>query len=302
MKNNSIVYLFISLLAFVIISCNTTEPVENIYHNKILFTSSRSGKSQLYIMDPDGTNIMQLTNGQYWHNNGRWSPDASKIVCNTQEGTTSAGTKMLVMNSNGSNRKLIGDGNQMSWSPNGEKIAFINNYPSQLYIVNSDGMGKKTITDCSLDKIIGSICWAANNKIYFVSNRHDIENPLGIEIYNTNENGTDVERITYTKDGYSGAVSISPSGKKIAFISTMNNADKASIYVSDIDLKNIILVVTPPNNMSYGQPRFSPDEKHIIFTADFNDGLNNRSIYKVGIEGKNLTKLIDDANYPDWSK
>ncbi|MGE5798095.1 MAG: TolB family protein [Ignavibacteria bacterium] len=41
------------------------------YNNKILFTSSRSGKEQLYTMNPDGTNIKQITSGQYWHNNGR---------------------------------------------------------------------------------------------------------------------------------------------------------------------------------------------------------------------------------------
>ncbi len=152
MKN--LYFLIIGLVIISLNSCDTTEPELLNYHNKILFTSSRSGKEQLYMMNPDGTNIKQLTNGQYWHNNGRWSPDAQKTVCNTEEGTTTAGIEMVVMNSDGSNRILLGYGNQMSWYPDGSKIIFsywqgaeVGIYNNKLFSIDPEGKSRKVISD-----------------------------------------------------------------------------------------------------------------------------------------------------------
>jgi len=299
------------LLSSVLIfnSCGSTEPETIDYHNKILFTSSRSGKAQLYMMNPDGTNIRQITSGQYWHSNGRWSPDASKIVCNTEEGSTTAGTEMVVMNSNGSRRTLLGWGNYMSWSPDGKEIAFTNMPMAELglrfrfiYIINNDGTGRKQITRDSLE-IISSPCWSnEGNKIYFASNRYNVKNYNVSELYYMNDNGTDVTRLTYTNDGSSYSPSISPTGSKIVFISTMNSAAKGSIYTCDINGNNITLIATPPENEVYNFPRWSPDEQSILFIGSVTDGTEKTSIYKIGANGRDLTKLSDNASNPDWSK
>ena len=289
-------------------SCDTTEPELFDYHNKILFTSSRSGKEQLYMMNPDGTNIVQITSGEYWHNNGRWSPDAQRIVCNTEEGTTTAGIEMVVMNSDGSNRILLGWGNQMAWSPDGKKIAFIYMPSAELgfrfrfiYTINTDGSGGRQITSDSLE-IISSPCWSnEGNKIYFVSNRYDVTNHNVSELYYMNKDGTNVTRLTYTLDGKSYSPSISPSNSKIVFMSTMNGAAKGSIYICDIDGGNIILLVTPPEIEIYNFPRWSPDEQYIIFTGILTNGTGT-SIYKIEVNGNNLTKLADNASNPDWIK
>jgi hypothetical protein len=103
--------VIIVLLNLLLISCDTTEPQPTDFHNKILFTSSRTGKPQLYMMNPDGSGIRQITSGNYWHSDGKWSSDAKQIICNTEENSTTAGSSMVVMNVDGSNRKLLGYGN-----------------------------------------------------------------------------------------------------------------------------------------------------------------------------------------------
>ena len=150
LKMKKLCYLIIGVMIS-LNSCDTTEPELFDYHNKILFTSSRSGKEQLYMMNPDGTDIVQITSGQYWHNNGHWSSDAQKIVCNTEEGTTTGGFEMVVMNADGSNRTLLGWGYQVSWVPNESCILFtysaleIKDFNAKLYSINADGSNRKII-------------------------------------------------------------------------------------------------------------------------------------------------------------
>ncbi|MDZ7723075.1 MAG: hypothetical protein U5R06_09795 [candidate division KSB1 bacterium] len=124
----------------------------NTGHNKILFTSNRSGKDQLYTVNPDGSGIQQMSSGQWWHSFARWSPDGTKIVCNTEEGTTTAGFQMVVMDADGSNRKLLGYGNQMAWHPDGNVIVFsfapsleIGIYGIYLYSINLQDFKRKRL-------------------------------------------------------------------------------------------------------------------------------------------------------------
>ena len=135
-------------------SCdNSVGPGGDNYHNKILFTSSRGGTPQLFMMNPDGTGIQQVTSGQYSHSNGRWSPDARQIVATTDENwSTDCYSKMVVMNSDGTNRHLLGCGSQMSWNPDNNEILF-SNCPSceigilgiYLYITNIDGTNERKL-------------------------------------------------------------------------------------------------------------------------------------------------------------
>jgi Tol biopolymer transport system component len=261
------------------------------------------------MMNPDGTDIQQITSGEYWHINGSWSPDAERIVCNTEEGTTTAGISMVVMDSDGGNRTLLGWGRQMSWSSNGSKIAFIYSPSAELglrsqfiYTTNYDGSDSKRITNDSLE-LIYSTCWSSDgNKIYFSSNRHNTDNLNISELYYMDNEGNNVTRLTYTQDGSSYSASIAPSGDRIVFMSTSGNAPKGSIYLSDINWNTITLIISPPDSEIYNYPRWSPDEESIIFIGVTTDGNSSSSVYKIGIDGKNLIKLVENACSADWSK
>ncbi len=300
-----LILLFITI-TFTIIACDTTEPKLTTYHNKILYTSLSNTKPQLYMMNTDGSGVQQITNDQYWHSEGRWSPNADKIVCNTYENSSTAGNEMVIMNPDGSNKVFLGYGNQMAWSPDGKQIAFVY-FPSAewgsmyqfIYVINADGTNLKQITSDSLE-VINSPCWSKDgSKIYFASNRYDVSKNYP-EIYYMNNNGANVTRVTFTQKGFSVSPSISPAGDKIAFLSTMNNASAASIYISDLNGNNKILIATPPNNEVYNFPRWSPDGQSILFAAL--TGSAKIFIYKVNIDGTNLIKLADNATSPDWSK
>lgn len=293
-------------------SCdNSVEPDEINYHNKILFTSSRSGKEQLYIMNPDGTNIKQITGGKYSHSNGRWSPYASKIVCNTNENISTAGLQMVVMNSDGTDRRLLGIGFQMSWSPDEKKIAFVNLPSAELgdlsryiYVMDISGENEVQLTKES-GLIVGNPCWSKDgNFIYFSSNQHDPlnNNP---EIYKMNSDGANISKLTFTPDGYSTSPSISPDGSIVAFISKRQNISVPAIFIANIDTLKPKEITQPSSGEVFNYPRWSPNSNTLVFVSGLTDGSTSTLIYTVNVDGTNLKRLNlgdNSASSPDWSK
>ena len=70
-KYFSIYSIYLRMIFIVLMFSACDDPPELNTNNKILFTSSRSGKEQLFMMNPDGSDIKQITFGEYSHNNGR---------------------------------------------------------------------------------------------------------------------------------------------------------------------------------------------------------------------------------------
>lgn len=310
---NSQNIIFALLFSALFLSCeDSVAPGEINYHNKILFTSSRSGISQLYIMNPDGTEIKQITSGQYSHSGGRWSPDTKQIVAGTDENlSTDCYSKIVIMNSDGTNRYLFDCGSQMSWSPDGKKIAFVHlpnaeigDLSRYIYVMEISGGNIIQLTKDS-GLIVGNPYWSGEGDfIYFSSNQHDPlnNNP---EIYKMNSDGTNITRITFTPNGYSTSPSISPDGRRIAFVSKQQEMSIPAIFIMDIDALTPKKITQPQPGEIFNYPRWSPDASKLVFVSGLTDGSTKTFIYTVNLDGKNLKKInVDDnwVNSPDWSK
>lgn len=306
---------FLSVLFFALFFSycgNSVEPDEINYHNKILFTSSRSGIPQLYMMNPDGSEIKQITSGQYSHSRGRWSPDAKQIVAGTDENwNTACYSHMVVMNSDGTNRKLLGCGAQMSWSPDGKKIAFValpkaelGDLSHYIYVMDNSGENINQLTKDS-GLIVGNPCWSEDgNLIYFSSNQHDplSNNP---EIYNVKTDGTNSTRVTFTPNGYSTSPSISLDGTMISFISKQQGNSIPAIFIIGVDTQNLKKITQPSSGEIFNYPRWSPDALKLVFVSALTDGSTKTFICTINIDGTILKKINSDdssANSPDWSK
>ncbi len=121
----------------------TVQPTEiPVFPCNIVFDSDRDGNLEIYSMDPEGNNQVNLTNNPADDFNPVWSPDGSHIAFisnrETEEGN---GVHIYMMASDGSEVTQITHGDDAQfpdWSPAGDKIAYNNG--ADIYIINlSDG-------------------------------------------------------------------------------------------------------------------------------------------------------------------
>jgi len=100
--------------------------------------SSRSGRnSEVFVMNRDGTNPVNISNHEDFDGYPAWSPDGSKIVFASNRGKTGddrGNFHIYIMNPDGSNvQKLLNNGKSIEdarprWSPDGRRILFNRQY------------------------------------------------------------------------------------------------------------------------------------------------------------------------------
>src|SRR2546423_11257377 len=73
-------------------------------NGKIAFDSNRTGNDEIFVMNPDGSNQVNLSNNPANDNNPSWSPDGTKIAfVSNRDGND----EIYVMNADGSNQTRL---------------------------------------------------------------------------------------------------------------------------------------------------------------------------------------------------
>ena len=263
---------------------------------RIAFTSNRDGEdSEIYVMNADGTGIVQLTDNSYSDWSPTWSPDGSHIAFwSNRDGEDS---EIYVMNADGTGVVQLTDNSATdrdpNWSPDGSRIAF-NSYrdgDSEIYVMNANGGGVVQLTNNSVNDHVRS--WSPDGRrLAFNTYRHGETG----EIYVMNADGTGILRLT-DNSVYDGVPAWSPDGNRIAF-SSERDGDR-EIYVMNADGNGVVQLT---DNSAYDwSPRWSPDGSRIAFQSD-RDG--DSEIYVMNADGSGIVQLTDNSSSewaPSWS-
>lgn len=115
----------------------------------IAFQSSRDLNSEIYLMNPDGSNAVRLTNNNVSDVEPDLSPNGNRVVFTSSR---SGNADIWVMNADGSDAVNLtssdGADSWARWSPNGQQIAFesMRDGNWELYLMNADGSGLVRLT------------------------------------------------------------------------------------------------------------------------------------------------------------
>ncbi|HEY1248165.1 MAG TPA: hypothetical protein VGE97_04190, partial [Nitrososphaera sp.] len=184
---------------------NTTNSTTSIVNGKIAFVKGVNGESEndeIFVMSADGGEQTRLiSNDEYVSTSDpSWSPDGEKIAFSSLRKDIDDRKGIFIMNATGSGAnaiKLTDDDDavdyfQPTWSPDGEKIAFVGD--GEIYVMNADnGRGVTRLTNNNVSD--SSPTWSPDGEKIAFQRGTEFENSS--EIYSMNaDNGRGVTRLT----------------------------------------------------------------------------------------------------------
>lgn len=282
-----------------VVTENLPTPTPMIKGPQIAFTAPGvSGNLDIYAIDIDGGEQINLTNYQAWDDSPDWSPDGKHIVFMSER---NGDGEIYVMNADGSEQINLSnhpgyDSNPV-WSPTGDRIAFVSTRDNndqdngEIYVMNSDGGGQVNLTNHPAHD--DAPAWSPDgNYIAFVSFRDGDD---GGEIYVMKSDGSQVIGLT-NHPNRNEDPAWSPDGKQIAFTSYRNG--KPEIYIMDTNGNEPINVTNNPE-ADY-EPSWSSDGKQLAFIST-REG--SPTIYIINLETKetkHIAVLVGDSSNPVW--
>jgi Tol biopolymer transport system component len=249
-----------------------------LYQNgRIVFTTTRDGNPELYLLRSAGSAQTRVTNNGVEDGNAAWSLGGKLAFSRA----TAGGVEIFGMSPSvrAEQRQLTfqhGHATDPTWSPAGGRLAFTGDVAGnkEIYILDSEGKTTpQDLTNSSADE--WDAAWSpggTGTEIAFVSNRDG-----NAELYTHNLVTGNERRLTTTAADEAGP-SWSPDGRQLVFTRSVNG--DADLYVLDLTSGDERpLVVRPGNDL---EPAWSPDGRRIAFASD-QDG--DFEIYVINVDG-----------------
>ena len=294
--------LFLVLFALMVASDSTAQG----FDSRIVFSSNRDGDWDIYSMDANRDNLLQLTDHMASDEHPACSPDGRRIAFTSRRGLT---PDLYVMDSDGSNVVRLTRDNfterRPSWTPDGTRLAFssFRNVVGdwEIYIMDADGNNLINLTNHKWRDRRPS--WSPDGRKMAFDSMRDGGFNTPRHIFIMNADGTERRNLTAdTQLTDSSAPSWSPDGRRIAFNSRRFFGDgfRTDIFVITADGQEF-------EQLTHGvgsnwSPVYSPDGTKIAFASN-RDGDDNIFLMDAnGMNAVNLTRSPPgiDNDDPSW--
>ncbi|MFP8880629.1 MAG: Tol-Pal system beta propeller repeat protein TolB [Myxococcota bacterium] len=262
---------------------------------ELSFVSKRSGNSEIYVMDADGSNQRAATANRSINNFPSWSPRGDAIVYTSYR---AQGRPMLYLSTRGRGKpgRILGRLSGMPqyravFAPSGKEIAIVMSPQgsTEIYRVRLNGRSLQRLTENRSIDI--SPTWSPDGaRIAFSSDRSGTP-----QLYLMDASGSNVRRLTF--DGaYNTSPAWSPDGQWIAYQSRVGG--QFDIWLIDPDGSVNLPVITHPRDDE--SPSWSPDSRKIAFSSTRR---GSADIYVADANGQNIRRLTNARGAdtsPSW--
>lgn len=177
--------------------------------SKIAFVHWTTGPQNIFIMNADGSNSVQITDSPEPKNKPQWMPDGSQIYFNSRDG-------LFILDSDGSNFTQLTDfnlGNESLLYPSNDRsFYFIFRADNQylMYTIDIDGSGLKLVRSFSEEKI--GLVLSPNLQYIAYTKKNDPEE--GIYIMNFDGSG---EKLLTRTETFQRVTGWSPDSQYILY-------------------------------------------------------------------------------------
>jgi Tol biopolymer transport system component len=141
--------------------------------SRIAFHGSHAGVGnalEIFLIDPDGSNLRKLTSNTWLDARPDWSPDGRKLAFQSNR---DGNIEIFVMNPDGSDVVQLtssdspASNNSPDWSPDGKKILFVSTRDGdpEIYVMNADGTHVTRVTNHPGDDLDPE--WSPDGRIIF---------------------------------------------------------------------------------------------------------------------------------------
>ena len=281
---------------------------------KIVFRSMRDGNSEIYIMNLDGSDQINLTQHRAQDVAPVWSPTGEQILFQSDRG----GIKdIYLMDADGTNvrqvfKKLVGR-EFPTWSPDGKALAYHRFQTFSIYIASIDGENEEKLTDglwptwspngSEIAFMAGEFVWADNGNLRFPDVRIEIINsqthvaeqllPESILMYHPAWS-PDSAQIAFTWNGR----------QENGFLDRNRRVHTIDIYVVNRDGSGLRKIIDSGEDTAVSNPTWSPRGNELVYTAYNHQDRGFRQLFKATLDGGVPEQLTHrgsnfDANWFD---
>ena len=273
---------------------------------KIVFGANREGNRDIYLMNIDGSEQINITNHPADDISGAWSPTGKQILFASDRDRFLGSWDLYLMDPNGQNVQPVfgksADRSAPSWSPNGKQIAYRKREHGQqfIYIANIDGKNEERVA------IGGSPAWSPDGtEIVFVV-KAAVER-WEINILNVRTRKQRAFFPPKAVPSWVRAPTWSPRGDKLAFswlhrVPFVDFLKTETIYTVNRDGTRLTQIVDEAGP-EVTSPVWSPQGDTLLYAQDSEKARRSLQIFKIVLGGEQPEQLTDIGiwNTPgDW--
>ena len=264
----------------------------------ICFTSDRAGSLDIYIIDTNDENLINLTNHAADDYSPTWSPDG-RFVAYVSERDGNPEIYVLELNTKEQRRLTDHKATDLdpAWSPDGRSIAFASNqardHAADTDIYTMDVNGKKVQRLTNKGGNNSTPTWSPDGEwIAFRSTQDGIG---GIHVMTAD--GKKQRALTQVS---ATSPTWSPNGKQICFASEkLAGVATWTLFMVDTDGKNVKKLTD--GTLASEEPSWAPDGQSIVYVS-VEDG--SQALYVINVAGgepRQLTEHLALDFSPAWA-